>query len=599
MENEATFVAPEGVYSLTEEQKPPAMHIQVVNSIHGPVYARLSTVTVRFPSTKLPTSQGLSSLLGGGKDGRLKDKEKDKDKESISSSDNSREDGTSDAKPDLSTATQSDNSMAKPAFPPPSLFSPAPTIPGKKKPASRPKHNIKTTSSTFVTRLQSAEGLSRTLQAKQGDVTFLFYNNSKSFFWSEPKAKDPLARITFSAFPTCHDVNRTTASHDHLDVVIGFSTGDLIWFDPISSRYVRINKQGSICNSPCTSVRWVPSSPTLFLVSYTDGSIIIYDKEREDGTFTPQDPNKRPEASKLDDITVGIANAPTSPSLPPDPRTLPIWNPTEEMFVSMPPWHPSSPVRDWVGKNEKIGKNPISHWKLSQRSVVDFVFSPDVRYVAAVSEDGCLRVIDTLSERLVDTYASYFGSLTCVAWSPDGRFILTGGQDDLVTVISPWEQRIIARCQGHSSFVSSVAFDDLRCDGRTYRFGSVGEDNKLILWDFSSGALHRPKLQPTHQRLSMSSTVSLVLRKRSETIDRSTLNLPYNNDGKIIRYHPSPSRNDVAVFQPVLIKQVEGDILASISFLPTAVLTITRTAHIKLWVRPLAIRPNNSRRGLR
>lgn len=57
----------------------------------------------------------------------------------------------------------------------------------------------------------------------------------------------------------------------------------------------------------------------------------------------------------------------------------------------------------------------------------------------------------------------------------------TGGQDDLVTIFSPWEQRVIARCQGHSSFVSALAFDDLRCDGRTYRFGSVGEDNKLIL----------------------------------------------------------------------------------------------------------------------
>ena len=72
----------------------------------------------------------------------------------------------------------------------------------------------------------------------------------------------------------------------------------------------------------------------------------------------------------------------------------------------------------------------------------DFVFSPDVKYVAAISEDGCLRVIDALAEqyahfpsfvtfaphqvghRLVDCYASYFGSLTCVAWSPDGRFIL-------------------------------------------------------------------------------------------------------------------------------------------------------------------------------
>src|SRR6267154_64177 len=102
--------------------------------------------------------------------------------------------------------------------------------------------------------------------------------------------------------------------------------------------------------------------------------------------------------------------------------------------------------------------------------------------------------------RLVDCYAAYFGSLTCVAWSPDSRFIIvsphqiqggssssdgssgkTGGQDDLVNIFSPWEQRVIARCQGHSSFLSALAFDDLRCDGRTYRFSSVGEDNKLIL----------------------------------------------------------------------------------------------------------------------
>jgi len=55
-----------------------------------------------------------------------------------------------------------------------------------------------------------------------------------------------------------------------------------------------------------------------------------------------------------------------------------------------------------------------------------------------------------------------------------------------VNILSPWEQRVIARCQGHSSFLSALAFDDLRCDGRTYRFGSVGEDNKLILVKFSS-----------------------------------------------------------------------------------------------------------------
>jgi hypothetical protein len=31
--------------------------------------------------------------------------------------------------------------------------------------------------------------------------------------------------------------------------------------------------------------------------------------------------------------------------------------------------------------------------------LLDFVFSPDVKYVAAISEDGCLRVIDAMAER--------------------------------------------------------------------------------------------------------------------------------------------------------------------------------------------------------
>lgn len=59
----------------------------------------------------------------------------------------------------------------------------------------------------------------------------------------------------------------------------------------------------------------------------------------------------------------------------------------------------------------------------------------------------------------------------------------------MVTIFSVVEGRVIARCQGHSSFVSSVAFDPVRTDKRSYRFGSVGEDNKLILvrfYDFSA-----------------------------------------------------------------------------------------------------------------
>lgn len=81
----------------------------------------------------------------------------------------------------------------------------------------------------------------------------------------------------------------------------------------------------------------------------------------------------------------------------------------------------------------------------------------------------------------------------CICWSPDGKYVLTGGQDDLVSVWSLGERRIVARCPGHQSWVTAVAFDPWRCDDRNYRFGSVGEDRRLLLWDFNVGMLHRPK----------------------------------------------------------------------------------------------------------
>lgn len=56
----------------------------------------------------------------------------------------------------------------------------------------------------------------------------------------------------------------------------------------------------------------------------------------------------------------------------------------------------------------------------------------------------------------------------------------TGGQDDLVTVYSPLEQRVVARCQGHCSFVTGIAFDPWQSDDRTSRFASVSEDCKVI-----------------------------------------------------------------------------------------------------------------------
>ncbi len=195
MENELTFVAPEGVYSLTEEHKPTILNPHI---IAPPIYpTRLVTCIVRFPAVRHASGPGIAHFLGGGKDSKTKEKEKDKEKElllvkeredgkSVSSSgDPTDEETHSDP---LTSPLLQNSTSTSPTYDTSKLFAPA-LGSTKKKSISRPKQNMRTTTSTFVTRLQSIDGLSRYLQSKQTDVTFLFYNCAKNFFWVELGSK--------------------------------------------------------------------------------------------------------------------------------------------------------------------------------------------------------------------------------------------------------------------------------------------------------------------------------------------------------------------------------------------------------------------------
>ncbi|XP_011913646.1 PREDICTED: WD repeat-containing protein 20-like, partial [Cercocebus atys] len=189
----------------------------------------------------------------------------------------------------------------------------------------------------------------------------------------------------------------------------------------------------------------------------------------------------------------------------------------------------------------KSTRNPLLKWTVGEGALNEFAFSPDGKFLACVSQDGFLRVFNFDSVELHGTMKSYFGGLLCVCWSPDGKYIVTGGEDDLVTVWSFVDCRVIARGHGHKSWVSVVAFDpyttsveegdpmefsgsdedfqDLLHFGRdranstqsrlskrnstdsrpvsvTYRFGSVGQDTQLCLWDLTEDILfpHQPYL---------------------------------------------------------------------------------------------------------
>ena len=101
-------------------------------------------------------------------------------------------------------------------------------------------------------------------------------------------------------------------------------------------------------------------------------------------------------------------------------------------------------------------KNGMLRWIIGEGAINDFAFSPCSKYMAVVSQDGCLRVFNYDAMELIGLATSYFGGLLCVCWSPDGHLVVAGGEDDLVTVWSFQQRRIVARGQGHRSWITVV-----------------------------------------------------------------------------------------------------------------------------------------------
>ncbi|KAL0602112.1 WD repeat-containing protein 20 [Plecturocebus cupreus] len=266
-------------------------------------------------------------------------------------------------------------------------------------------------------------------------------------------------------------------------------------------------KNRLIDKSRVTCVKWVPGSESLFLVAHSSGNMYLYNVEHTCGTTAPH---------------------------------YQLLKQGESFAVHT--------------CKSKSTRNPLLKWTVGEGALNEFAFSPDGKFLACVSQDGFLRVFSFDSVELHGTMKSYFGGLLCVCWSPDGKYIVTGGEDDLVTVWSFIDCRVIARGHGHKSWVSVVAFDpyttsveegdpmefsgsdedfqDLLHFGRdranstqsrlskrnstdsrpvsvTYRFGSVGQDTQLCLWDLTEDILF------PHQPLSRARTHTNVMNATS------------------------------------------------------------------------------------
>ena len=122
--------------------------------------------------------------------------------------------------------------------------------------------------------------------------------------------------------------------------------------------------QGIINSHAVTDIKWLPGSETLFLAAHNDGSLIVYDREKEDASF----PEDAPDSS----VYTNTANGASLMS-----------------FFG---------VRKSVrSSNQKT--NPLSYWSVAKGAITAFAFSPDCEHIAVVSEDECLRVLNFVKEK--------------------------------------------------------------------------------------------------------------------------------------------------------------------------------------------------------
>ncbi|KAL4190678.1 hypothetical protein AMTRI_Chr07g25930 [Amborella trichopoda] len=374
-----------------------------------------------------------------------------------------------------------------------------------------------------------------------GKGTYLIFNVGDTLFVSDfnSQDKDPIKAIHFSnSNPVCHAFD--PEAKDGHDLVIGLSSGDVYsvslrqQLQDLGKKLVgaqHYNKDGTLNNSRCTSIAWVPEGDGLFVVAHADGNLYIYEKNK-DGTGDSSFPVIK------DPTQYSVAHARSSKS------------------------------------------NAISRWHICQGSINNISFSVDGMFLATVGRDGYLRVFDYSKEQLICGGKSYYGALLCCAWSPDSKYILTGGEEDLVQVWSMDDRKVVAWGEGHNSWVSGVAFDpfwsppssDNTGEGVMYRFGSVGQDTQLLLWDLVMDEIVVP------------------LRRcppgGSPTFSGGSPHAIWDNVSPVGTLQAAPSIRDVPKLSPVVAHRVHAEPLSGLIFTHESVLTVCREGHLKIWMRP-------------
>uniref|UniRef100_A0A6N2KWR3 RIO2 kinase winged helix domain-containing protein n=1 Tax=Salix viminalis TaxID=40686 RepID=A0A6N2KWR3_SALVM len=311
----------------------------------------------------------------------------------------------------------------------------------------------------------------------------------------------------------------------------------------------------------CMSIAWVPGGDGAFGVAHADGNLYIYEKSK-DGAGDSSFPVIK------DQSQFSVSHARYSKGY--------VLDYLDEFLQSSLSAHPlvlidqlssdfSNSPAYWCYHGDIVRRsNPIARWHICQGSINGIAFSTDGTYLATVGRDGYLRVFDYSKGQLICGGKSYYGALLCCAWSMDVKYILTGGEDDLVQVWSMEDRKVVAWVMSAFDSYWSSPNSDGTGENVVYRFGSVGQDTQLLLWDLEMDEIVVPLRRcppggsPTFSTGMLSSCT----------------------------LQPAPSMRDVPKLSPVVAHRAHTEPLSGVVFRQESVLTVCREGHIKIWMRP-------------
>lgn len=391
---------------------------------------------------------------------------------------------------------------------------------------------------------------------------------------SDAHHQEPSKSIVFSQRPTCHAYMKVESGPD---LLIGFADGSVALLSikaqiastgnkPIMASTILLptdsgqQAQDKENQSKCTSVHWVPRSDVHYILIVVGSTCYV---------------SKRPV-----------------------PAAEPALKEVSKSSFSLSLRSSSSSS---AASEKSMQPVPVGLFAIPGNGVNESQISPDSTKLAVGCKDGTLRILDISNDVIcpptVGGFRSYYGSILCVSWSADSRYVAAGSEDDLVTVYGLSEKCPVAHCEGHQSWISSIAFDSLSSVKGLCRLVSVGQDAQVCFWDVevgeaagvdSASALPSPlgaTMRKVGSQMSLQQLGWQGQQESTESPKGNSFDLKKSSkksEGASVILD-SVKRIELVLYEPLVTKRIHMDPVSSCVLSQGALITADCLGHLKVW----------------